>query len=439
MSGRPTKRTWIAFLVWLAVAAAGFTGDILFPGLLPLASGLSAFRVAGIAASVLAGGRLLALLTTRILLLREKPRVEGSMVGRVLGLAAWIAVILLVAWGVGRLSSFGTLFSLFGGMILGWSLQAPVSGFAAWILVSLKRPYRPGDRIQFPGLELTGDLLDVGVMYTTLDQVGGAIGSEEAVGRTVLIPNAMLFNEVAINYSMGQERPFMLDEVVVRITYDSIWDTAEKILLGAAREITADIIEETGVQPYIRSDLYDYGVYMQLRYQSRVRERAEIAYRIQRKIFEEIQKDPTVDIAIPFIYSYRAGRDMKEVDAAVERPVAAVQAGAPAVVGAVQNIQDIPIASIRTAPVQAETQELEQLMKSIAVHGLLEPVVVMKSPVVGDGEAAADRTGPAYELLTGHVRVEACRRLGWATIPAIIRPWRGDMGSLPHGRGGGRA
>ena len=31
--------------------------------------------------------------------------------------------------------------------------------------------------------------------------------------------------------------------------------------------------------------------------------------------------------------------------------------------------------------------------------------------------------------------VEACRRLGWMTIPAIIRPYRGDPGALPHGRG----
>lgn len=423
------RRTFIALLAWLIVSAAGFAADIYFPGLLPLASGLSAFRVAGIAAAVLAAGKLLSFLATRVLLLKAKPPVEGGMIGRVLGMMAWVAVILLVAWGVGKLASFGTLFSLFGGMILGWSLQAPVSGFAAWVLVSLKRPYRPGDRLQFPKLELTGDLLQVGVMYTTLDQVGGSIGSEEAVGRTVLVPNAMLFDEVVINYSMGQERPYMLDEVVVRITYDSIWDTAEKILLGAAREITPDIIEETGIEPYIRSDLYDYGVYMQLRYESRVNDRAEIAYRIHKRIFEEIQKDPTVDIAIPFIYSYRAGRDMKEVEAPVEKAAAgAAPLGAPAVVGAVQNIQDIPIGSIHTTPVRADPQDLEQLTKSIAVHGLLEPIIVMKSPV-GEAEARPAGTGPIYEILTGNLRVEACRRLGWTTIPAIIKPYRGGAGA----------
>lgn len=175
-------------------------------------------------------------------------------------------------------------------MVIGWSLQAPVRSFAAWIMVSLKRRFPPGDRIQVPKPELTGDVEDVDAMYTTPDQVGGTIGSEEVV---------------------GQARPYMLDEVVVRITYDSNRDTAKRILIGAAREITADIIPETVVQPYIRSDLYDHGVCLQLRYETHVNGRAEIAYRIQKRIFEEIQRDPTVDIAIPFIYSYRAGRDMK--------------------------------------------------------------------------------------------------------------------------------
>jgi small-conductance mechanosensitive channel len=333
------------------------------------------------------------------------------MIGRVLGLVTWIAVVLIGAWALGRLSSFGTVFSLFGGMVIGWSLQAPVSGFAAWIMVSLKRPFRPGDRIQFPKLELTGDVQDVGAMYTTLDQVGGSIGSEEAVGRTILVPNAMLFDEVVINYTVGQARPYMLDEVVVRITYDSNWDTAEKILIGAAREITGDIIAETGIQPYIRSDLYDYGVYLQLRYETHVNGRAEIAYRIQKRIFEEIQRDPTVDIAIPFIYSYRAGRDMKEP-------------GAPVEGRALQEVQDVDLESIHMQPVRADAQDLEQLVKSIAVHGLLEPVIVQKNPRQG--------LGAPYEILTGNLRVEACRRLGWKTIPAIVRPWRGDTATDRH-------
>ena len=59
-------------------------------------------------------------------------------------------------------------------------------------------------------------------------------------------------------------------------------------------------------------------------------------------------------------------------------------------------------------------------MKSIAVHGLLGPIFVQRNPPPG--------LGAPYELLTGNLRVQACRKLGWKTIPAIVRPWRGDEG-----------
>ena len=115
---------------------------------------------------------------------------------------------------------------------------------------------------------------------------------------------------------------------------------------------------------------------------------------------------------------------MKEMEAPVEKAAgAASQLATPAVVGAVQNIQDIPLASIRSTPVRADAQDLEQLTRSIAVHGLLEPIIVSRIPT-GDEEAKPG-DGFLYELLTGNLRVEACRRLGWTSIPAIIRPWRG--------------
>jgi len=94
-------------------------------------------------------------------------------------------------------------------------------------------------------------------MYVVLDQVGGAVGSEEAVGRDILVPNAMLFSQVVINYTVKQESSYMLDEVVVRVTYDSDMQKAEAILIEAARKVTGDIIAATKQEPYIRSDMYD--------------------------------------------------------------------------------------------------------------------------------------------------------------------------------------
>jgi len=50
-----------------------------------------------------------------------------------------------------------------------------------------------------------------------------------------------------------------------------------------------------------------------------------------------------------------------------------------------------------------------ELSNSIARHGLLEPIVV------------APRNGK-YQLIAGLHRTLACMRLGWKTIPAVIRP-----------------
>ena len=177
---------------------------------------------------------------------------------------------------MGRLSGSWTAVAGFAGLLMGWSLQAPVSGLAAWVFVNVKRPFRIGDRVMLPAWGLTGDVTQIGMMYTVLNQVGGTVGSEEAAGRYVLIPNAMLFGNVVINYTPQQAAAYVLDEVIVRITYNSDWDLVERILTRAAIEVTGDIIQQTGQQPYIRADLYDYGVYVRLRFTTSAMDRPRL-------------------------------------------------------------------------------------------------------------------------------------------------------------------
>jgi len=225
-----------------------------------------------------------------------------------------------------KLGIEGMIFGAFGGMVIGWSLQQPVSGFAAWLLVNIKRPFRVGDRIQLPSYGLVGDVIDVNAMYTVLNQVGGAVGSEEAVGRDILIPNATLFGNLIINYTPPSHhnhpnnsvrvkkeikpgQAYILDEVVVRITFDSDWKEAERILLDAAREVTGDIINETKQEPYIRADFYDYGVWLRLRYMTLATDRPRITYEITKKVFDEFSKNELVAFAIPYVYSWQHLRD----------------------------------------------------------------------------------------------------------------------------------
>jgi small-conductance mechanosensitive channel len=400
----PFRRTFVNFLFWAVVAAGAFLADSqLELSVLSDKSTLTLLGLAGLVCSVLAGSRLLALITMTFFQQTGKPVVEGMMVSRLYGLLGFVIIAFMVAYGFGTLAAVGGFFAAFGGMLMGFSLQAPISGFAAWVLVSVMRPFRPGDRVQFPNLGLVGDVKDVGLMYTVLDQVGGSVGSEEPVGRNILIPNAMLFSQVAINYTVTQDSSVMLDEVVVRITFDSDWAKAEMILLGAAKEITGEIIKKTGMEPYIRSDMYDYGVYLRLRYQTAVKDRAQTAYRIGRRIFEEIQLEPNVDHAIPFLYSSRVGRGV------VSRRKEATEAKATEVEKEEEQIRDIAIAQIFNAQKVKDWDIVDQLGQSIATHGLLQPIVVIKNP------------SGTYDVVAGQMRLEACKRLGWKTIPAVVR------------------
>lgn len=383
---------WISFLIFAVALGLHF----MFPGYCRIAGGMPLAAFIALLASIWLAATIMMIATVWFLHRKGRPISEGLMIGRLYRLLSILVMILAVAYGFGKLGTFGTLFSLFGGMILGWSLQAPVSGFAAWILVSIKRPFRPGDRIQYPNLGLTGDVQEIGPMYVILDQVGGSVGSEEAVGRHILVPSAMLFSQVVINYTVKQESAYMLDEVVVRITYDSEMKEAERILLNAARDITRDIIAATGREPYIRSDFWDYGLLLRLRYQTKVKDRARIAYEINKHIMAAIHNTPSVDLAIPFIYSYRAAIDRREEDSQHNKPRA-------------HEVQQVDIAQIHFDSTNFNVDEVAQLALSIQTSGLLQPIVLTLA-----------QNGEGYNILAGHQRFEACRKLGWTKIPAII-------------------
>lgn len=222
--------------------------------------------------------------TTRLMRNYMAPRAQkGENVDRFLRTwnSVWkfvIAVFVIIALS-GSLQLLG-LSAAFLGMMLGWSLQAPVTGIAAWLMILLKRPFHIGDRIIIG--DIIGDVTDITLTHVILNQVGGTIGGEERSGRGVLIPTAILFNKIITNYTLAEKT--MLDEVPVRITFDSDYELAKRIMLDAAREVTADIIAETQQAPFIRTEFFDAGVLVRLRYQVDAPRRQELSSLITERI-----------------------------------------------------------------------------------------------------------------------------------------------------------
>ena len=220
----------------------------------------------------------------------------------------------------GSIATLG-ISAAFLGMILGWSLQAPVTGIAAWLMIILKRPFKIGDRVIIAGI--IGDVVDITLTHVLLNQVGGTIGGEEKSGRGVLIPNATLFQQIIYNYTFdgvtgktttgdnenhSEVSNYILDEVVVRLTHHSDFDEAERILVAAARTVTGDIINSTGEEPFVRAELFDSGIHVRLRYQTVAKERQRISSDIVRILIREFKRSDRVEFCYPHLDMFHAER-----------------------------------------------------------------------------------------------------------------------------------
>ena len=205
-----------------------------------------------------------------------------------------IAILTIMAMS-GSLRLLGLTAGFFG-MMLGWSLQQPVTGIAAWLMIILKKPFKIGDRVIIANI--TGDVTGITLTHVILNQVGGSIGGEEKSGRGILIPNAILFQHVIINYTLEQE--FMLDEVPVRLTFDSDWERAKAIMIAAAQDVTSAIIAKTGQAPFIRAEFLDWGVLVRLRYNTIPTKRQELSTYIIERLLRDFGKEyPRVRFATP--------------------------------------------------------------------------------------------------------------------------------------------
>ena len=208
----------------------------------------------------------------------------------------FVASILVVIAFSGEMKTIGITLG-FIGSIMGWMLSAPVKNMAGWLFLIITKPFKVGDRIIIGGY--TGDVLDININYIILDQVGGTTVGEDKSGRGVLVPTSWLFDQLINNYSMKlssdeTEKKYLLDEVLVRITYDSDWDVTEQILIGSASEVTANVIAETGQEPYLRAEFFPSGVFMRIRYMVGPTDRQRVWYEIVKLISKRIDENENV-------------------------------------------------------------------------------------------------------------------------------------------------
>jgi small-conductance mechanosensitive channel len=135
-----------------------------------------------------------------------------------------------------QLSGLTVAFGVAGAGIA-FALQEVIASFAGWLAIMFGGFYKAGDRVQLGGIK--GDVIDIGVLRTTLMETGQWVDGDLYNGRIVLIANSFVFKEPVFNYS--GDFPFLWDEIKIPITYGSDYDKTKEILLKAGNEIAGDL------------------------------------------------------------------------------------------------------------------------------------------------------------------------------------------------------
>jgi small-conductance mechanosensitive channel len=197
---------------------------------------------------------------------------------KLVGVAGYLLVVVVLLVEVS--GSFSGVTVALGAASAGiaFALQEVIVSAAGWLAIALGGYYKVGDRVQLGGIK--GDVIDIGLLRTTVMEIGDWVKGDLYNGRIVRIANSFVFKEPVFNYS--GDFPFVWDEITVPVKYGSDYDEARAILRDAAEEVVGEEvaaakqrwdelvrayrIEDARVEPLVTMIANDNWVELTLRY-----------------------------------------------------------------------------------------------------------------------------------------------------------------------------
>ena len=222
---------------------------------------------------------------------------------KVVSFAGFLAAAIFIALVFSdRLGGLTVAFGVAGAGVA-FALQEVIASVAGWVAVSLGGFYRVGDRIQLGGIK--GDVIDIGVLRTTMMQLGEWVKGDQYNGRIVRVANSFVFKEPVFNYS--GEFPFLWDEILIPIKYGSDYHLARELIRNVAEEVVGDyarsaekawqpvtrryLVEAATVQPLVTMVATQGSIEFTLRYVVHYKVRRSTKDKLFLRILEEIDRN----------------------------------------------------------------------------------------------------------------------------------------------------
>ena len=229
----------------------------------------------------------------------KKTKYSFSKVISVLYLAVFV-IILITVW-VENPQDITVAYGLAGAGIA-IALQDLFKNVAGGIVLFLTGIYRVGDRIEIN--EKAGDVMDIGILYTTVLEIKDWVSGDQATGRLVSLPNGQVLSNNVKNYS--KDHNFIWDEIHIPIQYSDDWKLANDKILEIVKNETKEIVENANkeianleekyyldkrtAEPAIYLTATDNWISFNIRYPTEVRTRRFLRDKITRLILDELSK-----------------------------------------------------------------------------------------------------------------------------------------------------
>lgn len=220
-----------------------------------------------------------------------------------------LIVLLITIVYSDKLGGLGVALGVAGAGIA-FALQEVITSVAGWMAIIFGNFYKPGDRVQLGGIK--GDVIDIGVLRTTIMETGEWVNGDLYNGRIVLVANSFVFKEPVFNYS--GDFSFLWDELVITVQYGSDVEQTRQLIFSAAKDIVSEfrlmaeeewkdmtrkyLIEKARTEPMVTMTAGDSGLQFTLRYTVDFKQRRTTKDKLFTRIIHDINNSNS-EIKLP--------------------------------------------------------------------------------------------------------------------------------------------
>lgn len=163
-------------------------------------------------------------------------RYTARKIVNIIGYTSGLVVFLVVFSS--QLSALNVVLGVAGAGVA-FAFQEVIASFAGYLVLHSSSFFKVGDRVMLGGIK--GDVIDVGLLRTSLMETGDWINGDRYNGRITKVANSFIFKAPVHNYS--GDFPFLWDEIQIPIKTGCDFVYAKEKFLEILMEAQGDFVQ----------------------------------------------------------------------------------------------------------------------------------------------------------------------------------------------------